>query len=404
MALRASSSAWVYLRSSSRCPWRSPPAENARLPAPVMTIQPTSSSALIRLTASRSSAPSWAFIALSWSGRFMVTIATPCVFSTRMESAILSLPRVAHERQCGVAYTAGGVSVLTRIDHVIICVPNLEEGIEAYTRIGFHVYPGGAHSGGATHNAIAFHQEDYLELLTLRGGRPAGALIPGSSEARLTEFLARGGGFRYVAVQSDDLGADVAAMRRRGVDVGDATEGSRRTPAGQELRWNVAQLGPSNPLPLLFIQHLTPLAERKRQVFRAGDHPNAVLRTDRVYIAVDDVAKAAETYGVVLGMPVPRLERGNVIKADMAVFNPGPTGLTVAQPAEAGPAAGALARRGPGPFPVLYRTGSMDAAATWMADHGVPPPARGIRNTGEQAMLVGPEHACGAYIGFVGPA
>jgi hypothetical protein len=46
----------------------------------------------------------------------------------------------------------------------------------------------------------------------------------------------------------------------------------------------------------------------------------------------------------------------------------------------------------------------MDAAAEWMADHGVPPPARGIRNTGEQAMLVMPEHACGVYIGFVGPA
>jgi hypothetical protein len=39
-----------------------------------------------------------------------------------------------------------------------------------------------------------------------------------------------------------------------------------------------------------------------------------------------------------------------------------------------------------------------------MADHGVPPPARGIRNTGEQAMLVAPAHACGVYIGFVGPA
>src|SRR2546425_2558624 len=103
-------------------------------------------------------------------------------------------------------------------------------------------------------------------------------------------------------------------------------------------------------------------------------------------------------------MPVPGLERGNVIKPDRAVSNLAPTGLPVAHPAEAGPAADALARRGPGPFQVLYRTGSMDAAATWMTDHGVPPPARGIRNTGEQAMLVGPEHACGAYIGFVGPA
>ena len=67
--------------------------------------------------------------------------------------------------------------MLTRIDHVMLCVPNLEEGIEAYTRIGFHVYPGGAHTGGATHNAIAFHQEDYLELLTLRDGRPAGRRV-----------------------------------------------------------------------------------------------------------------------------------------------------------------------------------------------------------------------------------
>ena len=288
--------------------------------------------------------------------------------------------------------------MLTRIDHVMICVPELQQGIDVYTRLGFRVYSDGVHHGQGTHNAIGFFQDDYLELLSVRGGEHQHA------SAGLIEFLARGGGLRYVVVQSDDLAADVAAMRRRGVDVSDAIESGRRTPAGQELRWNVAQLGPSNPLPLLFIQHLTPLAERKRQVFRAGDHPNAVLRTDRVYIAVDDVAKAAETYGTVLGMPVPRLERGNVIKADMAVFNLGPTGLTVAQPAEAGPAADALARRGPGPFQVLYRTGSMDAAATWMADHGVPPPARGIRNTGEQAMLVGPDHACGAYIGFVGPA
>jgi len=32
-----------------------------------------------------------------------------------------------------------------------------------------------------------------------------------------------------------------------------------------------------------------------------------------------------------------------------------------------------------------------------------PPPARGVRNTGEQAMLATPADACGAYIGFVGP-
>jgi hypothetical protein len=102
-------------------------------------------------------------------------------------------------------------------------------------------------------------------------------------------------------------------------------------------------------------------------------------------------------------MPAPALQRGTVIMADMAVFDLGPTGLSVAQPYAPGPAADALARRGPGPFQVLYRTSSMGAADRWMRDHGVPPPPRGIRNTGEHAMLVPPEHACGAYVGLVGP-
>jgi len=295
--------------------------------------------------------------------------------------------------------------MLTRIDHVMICVPDLQRGIDAYARMGFDIYPGGAHTGMGTHNAIAFNQEDYLELLSVRdpAEHSAAAAAAGSAAAGLREFLAGGGGFRYVIVQSDDLAADVAAMRSRGVEVSDATEGGRRTPAGQELRWKVAGLGPWNPLPILFIQQLTPVEERRRQVPRAGNHPNGVLRADRVYIAVPDVAAAAETYGRVLGMPAPAVQRGAVIKADMAVFNLGPTGLTVAQPAEPGPAAEALARRGPGPFQVLYRTSSMGAAARWMAGHGLPPPARGVRNTGEQAMLVGPADACGAYIGFVGP-
>jgi len=256
------------------------------------------------------------------------------------------------------------------------------------------------HPGRGTHNAIAFHEEDYLELLSVRdrdeyrAGHPGGGLL---------EFLARGGGLRYVAVQSDNLEADVAQRRQRGIDVSDPRDGARQTPTGQVWRWQVATLGPRHPLPLFFIEHLTPLPER-RQAAQAGTHPNGVLRVDRVYIAVTDVVAMAETYSHVLGMPAPQVQRGTVIKADMAVFNLGPTGLTVAQPAEPGPAADALARRGPGPFQVLYRTRSMDAAARWMADHGVPPPARGIRNTGEQAMLVRPDDACGAYIGFAGPA
>jgi catechol 2,3-dioxygenase-like lactoylglutathione lyase family enzyme len=288
--------------------------------------------------------------------------------------------------------------MLTRIDHVAIAVPRLQAGIDAFTRLGFAVHPGGAHPGRGTENAIAFFEEDYLELVSV--SETAAHL----ASAELTAFLAHGGGLRHIVVQSADLEADVRAMRERGVDVSDVAPGGRRTPSGHELAWRTARLGSANPLPLVFIQHLTPLDARRRAAPGAGDHPNAAQRLERAYVAVPDLARAAAVYSRVLGMPMPHVERGAVIKADMAVFEIGPTGLGVAQPAEPGPAADAVARRGPGPFQVLYRTRSMDAAAQAMAVHGLPPPVRGVRNTGEQAMLVRPDDAGGVYVGFVGPA
>lgn len=289
--------------------------------------------------------------------------------------------------------------MLTRIDHAMICVPDLAKGIETYTRLGFTVYPGGSHTGRPTHNAIAFHDEDYLEILSIRD---RSAVVPGSPDAGLAEYLDQGGGFRIVALQSDDLAADVAAMRARGVDVGEIRDGGRRSLQGQELRWRAAFLGPRDALPIFFIQHLTPLAERKAHAATLPRHPNGVTRVERVYVAVPDVAASARTYARVLGRPVPAIHRGAVIKADMAVFDLGPTGLTVAQPMEPGPAAEALARRGPGPFQVLHRTRDLAAAARALADHRVPDVVEGVRNTGERALLVPPPHAAGAYIGFVG--
>lgn len=295
--------------------------------------------------------------------------------------------------------------MFTRIDHVTICVPDLTQGIEQYRRLGFNIYPGGRHTGKGTHNAIAFNRDDYVELRAIcdQAEHQRAAGVPGNADAGLADFIAAGGGMRYVMLQSDDLTADVAAMRSRGVDVSDALDGERRTPAGQELRWKFAVLGPRNPLPIVFIQHMSQIEERRKQVPVAGNHPNGVYTLERAYIVTHDAEAAAATYAKVLGLPQPPLRRGTVIMANMAVFEVGTNGLGVVQPYAPGPAADALERRGPGPFQALYRTTSMGAAARWMQEHGMPPPARGVRNTGEQAMLVTPADACGAYFGFVGP-
>lgn len=288
--------------------------------------------------------------------------------------------------------------MLTRIDHVMICVPDLARGMDDYARIGFSIHPGGVHPGKGTHNAIAFNQADYVELLAIRD---RDEYLSGSPWPGLLDYIDAGGGLRYIILQSDDLAVDVAAMRARGVDIGNPTEGSRRTPAGLDLRWKAAVLGKRDPLPLFFIEHLTPLEQRRHQIPQTG-HPNKVICVERAYIAVPDLAAAVPAYRRVLGIP-PRMERGTVINADMAVFQLGANGLVVAQPAGAGVAADALEHRGPGPFQILYRTASMDAAERCMTASGLPPPMRSVRNTGEQAMLVPPDFAGGVYLGLVGP-
>jgi catechol 2,3-dioxygenase-like lactoylglutathione lyase family enzyme len=294
--------------------------------------------------------------------------------------------------------------MFTRIDHIMICVPDLQQGIAQYRRMGYNVQPGGVHPGKGTHNAIAFNDEDYLELLAIRdpAEERAAEAAAGKWGRDLAGFIAAGGGIRYVILQSDDLAADVAAMRGRGVDVSDIMDG-RRAQGGQEFRWKAAMLGPKNPLPLFFIQHLTPLAERRQHTPGAGPHPNGVRFLERTYIVVQDLEASVAAYSKVLGVSEPRMYKGTVIMSHMAVFQFGPAGLTIAHPYAPGPAADALERRGPGPFQALFRTTSMGAAARWMQEHGMPPPARGVRDTGEHAMLVPPAEACGAYIGFVGP-
>lgn len=295
--------------------------------------------------------------------------------------------------------------MIVRIDHVVICVPDLQQAIAQYTKLGFNVFPGGAHPGKGTHNAIALLDDDYIELMSIRDPAEHQAALgkPGDTNVDLADFIASGGGIRSVVLQSDDLNAEVAAMRSRGIDVSDVIEGGRLTPSGQQLRWKTAALGPKNPLPLYFIEHLTPMAERRKQAPAADPHPNRVHGLERTYIVTPDVAAAAAVYARVLGLPQPPLQKGTVIMSDMAVFQLGPTGLGIVQPYAPGPAADALQRRGPGPFQALYRTTSMGAAARWMDQNGIPPLPRGVRNTGEHAMLAPPAIACGAYIGFVGP-
>src|SRR5262245_33178299 len=107
--------------------------------------------------------------------------------------------------------------MFTAIDHLMICVPDLARGTDAYRKLGFNVQPGGTHPGKGTHNAIAFNDGDadkgwsgdYLELLAIRDAAEERAAYQAAGRwgRDFAGYIAAGGGIRYAILQSDDLAA-----------------------------------------------------------------------------------------------------------------------------------------------------------------------------------------------------
>jgi hypothetical protein len=203
--------------------------------------------------------------------------------------------------------------MITCIDHIIVGVSDLEAGMAQYRRLGFTVQPGGAQPGRGTHNAVAWNGRDYIELLAVRD--EAEYRAASASGGAFARFVAAGGGIYAVVLASDDLVTDVAAMRARDATLGDPVEGSRLTPEGAVLRWKSAALGAVHGLPLLFVEHLTPLERRRPSV---EPHPNAVSALERAYIVVDNAEAKAEELARILGVQQPPLQKGTVIMSYMA--------------------------------------------------------------------------------------
>ena len=91
--------------------------------------------------------------------------------------------------------------MFVRIDHVMICVPDLAAGIEQYRNLGFSMHAGGMHPGKGTHNAIAFNRDDYIELLALhdRAEYERASESLRRDDGALPGFLAAGGGIAFIA-------------------------------------------------------------------------------------------------------------------------------------------------------------------------------------------------------------
>ncbi|MDA0302320.1 MAG: VOC family protein, partial [Chloroflexi bacterium] len=126
-----------------------------------------------------------------------------------------------------------------RVDHLVIAVPDLDRAIEQYRRLGFHIFDAGREDACGTRSAVAFYDDQYLELRAIEDStaHAAAAARDASHDPGLPDYIAAGGGIRFIALATDDLAAEVADMRARGVEVSEPARHTRTAPDGQRVEW-----------------------------------------------------------------------------------------------------------------------------------------------------------------------
>lgn len=140
---------------------------------------------------------------------------------------------------------------MTRIDHVLVAVPNLTVSMAGWLSAGFAPEVGGRHPGGTVNALIRGPQPAYLELISAadRNGDAA------------TRRVAASHGPVGWALGVDDIEAVRARLIAAGRPIGPVRPGSRTAPTGDVLAWRLCDIGPEplDPVMPFLIQWDVPM-------------------------------------------------------------------------------------------------------------------------------------------------
>jgi catechol 2,3-dioxygenase-like lactoylglutathione lyase family enzyme len=231
--------------------------------------------------------------------------------------------------------------VLTRLDHLVILVRDLDPAVRDYERLGFAVTPGGEHADGLTRNAlIPFEDGSYLELVAFVDPEDVRDNVWG-----WRRFLSSGGGLIDYCAASDDLREEVRGLEERDLGVDGPTDGGRRLPDGREIRWRIARIRQDGRLLPFLIEDLSP-RELRVPGGPSAEHPIGALGISRLEVATPDAEEAVRAFASLAGTS------GN----SETPLRLGPCALSLVTPEQEDEARGRLDASGPGPLAVGLAT------------------------------------------------
>ena len=177
---------------------------------------------------------------------------------------------------------------ISRLDHVVIAVPNLDEAAATYRKFGFALTPRGLHEGKGTGNHCIMFGKTYIELL--------GVVDATGAEGRLAQRVkARGEGAIAIAYGADDADKTCAALRAAGIEAEDPNDLSRPLDLDGKCEMvrfrNINMPGLKLPDTMQFVcTHLTPELTRARHEWQL--HPNGAVGVAKINLALDNPQSA----------------------------------------------------------------------------------------------------------------
>ena len=193
------------------------------------------------------------------------------------------------------------------LDHVGIAGDDLPALAAKWEALGFCLTPLARHSGKrtpdgpvvpfGTGNRCIMLAEGYLELIAI--------VDPGAFSNTLDRFLARYAGIHILALSIADEAANLARLRRAGIDIPGVAYLERPVddadPAGPQARFARLPLPDPPEGRIQLIRHLTPEAIWQDR-FMA--HPNHATALAEVVLAVEHPAETAARFSILAGRPV----------------------------------------------------------------------------------------------------
>jgi hypothetical protein len=270
--------------------------------------------------------------------------------------------------------------MITRFDHAVIAVADLDLAIETYSALGFEVFLGGRHEHRGTHNALIRFGADYIELLGVYD--PETAVESGLNGRTLAEFVAdREGGLVGHCYATDDIQEEAARMREAGLEMVGPFEMKREKPDGRELAWRllVPEDIPWRRRWPFFIAWNDP-DEVRLAVEGVGNHANGARSVSGVGVAVRDLEEAVSLHSVLFDVKPFRRDEVTDLTATRASFDVRGFTIDLLSATGNGPVREVLESDGEGPFEVsivvenlTMARRAMDAAESTGQDELRPP-------------------------------